>query len=141
MNTHPAKSSPLQQVTEAPPIMVAPNPTAKQILNVTKRMHTRTTRNNIPGSIPAITRSPSVQRPLPVPTPSPIEVTPRRLPRTNAQSSPQPGGVRNSNLISQDAIKFLTKRIWEKSPDIFRPKILMPTLTLTCLDYAQVAIQ
>jgi hypothetical protein len=33
--THPAKLLPLQQVTEAPPIMVVPNPTAKQILKVT----------------------------------------------------------------------------------------------------------
>jgi hypothetical protein len=53
---------------------------------------------------------------------------------------PIPGGIRNLNVISQEAINFLTKCIWAKSPDIFTPKKLMPASTPTCLDCEQVAM-
>jgi hypothetical protein len=70
---HHANAAPLQCITEAPPIKSVPNLTAKWILKKTKRMHSQHTRNNIPDSVLAITRSPSVRQPLPAPTPSPIE--------------------------------------------------------------------
>jgi hypothetical protein len=85
---------PLQRITEAPPIMAAPNPTAKCTLKIMKRTHSQQTRNNIPGSVPKITRSPSGRWPLSAPTPPPIEApqmppTPRRSPRTHKWSNPQ----------------------------------------------------
>ncbi len=106
-----------------------------------------------------ITHSPSVQRPLPAPTPPPITAAqtspmPRRLPRTHKQSNlltpvriipkvqfqPIPGGVRNLNVICQEAINFLTECIWAKSLNIFTPKKLMPASTPTCLDHEQVVM-
>jgi hypothetical protein len=47
----------LTRITDAPPIMAAPNPTTKQALKLTKRTHSRQTRNNVPGSMPPITNA------------------------------------------------------------------------------------
>jgi hypothetical protein len=49
-------------------------------------------------------------------------------------------GIHNSPKISQEAINFLTKCIWAKSPNIFVPKNLMLTSTPICLNYVQVAM-
>jgi hypothetical protein len=132
---HHANAAPLQRITEAPPIKAAPNLTAKWILKKAKRMHSQHTRNNIPDSVLAITHGPSVRRPLPAPTPSPIEAMQtsqhlgdhqgpinsqahrclcashksnfNRIPQVRFQ--PIAGAIRNSNLISQEAINFLTE--------------------------------
>jgi len=77
--------------------------------------------------------------------------TPRQLPQSHKQLIPQmpvripqvrfwpiPGGLQNSNAISQEAINFLTKCIWAKSPDIFTLNKLMPAAMPTCLDFEQV---
>jgi hypothetical protein len=45
----------IQWITDAPPIMNAPNPTQKRRLKLTPRTHSQRTRNNIPGSVPRIT--------------------------------------------------------------------------------------
>ena len=102
-----------------------------------------------------ITCSPSAQRPLPEPIPVTLQMskTPRQLPQSHKQLIPQmpvripqvhfppiPGGLQNSNAISQEAINFLTKCIWAKSPDIFTLNKLMPAATPTCLDFEQVAM-
>ena len=107
------------------------------------------------GSMLEITRSPSAQLPLPEPIPVTPQMSqmPRRLPRSHKQLIPQmpvripqvrfqpiPGRIQNSNVISQEAINFLTKCIWAKSPNIFTPKKLMPAATPTCLDFEQVAM-
>jgi hypothetical protein len=78
---------------------------------------------------------------------------PRQLPQSHKQLilqmpvcipqvhfPPIPGGLQNSNAISQEAINFLTKCIWAKSPDIFTPNKLMPAAMPTCLDFEQVAM-
>jgi hypothetical protein len=44
------------------------------------------------------------------------------------------------NVINQEAINFLTKCIWAKSPNIFTPKKLMPASMPTCLACKQVAM-
>jgi hypothetical protein len=82
---HHANAVPLQRITEAPPIMVAPNPTAKSTLNLMKGRHSRHTRNNIPGSVLEITHSPSAQQPLPKPIPEvkQTSLTPRQLSLTH----------------------------------------------------------
>jgi hypothetical protein len=60
------------------------------------------------------------------------------IPRVPFQ--PIPGGIQNSNVISQEAINFLTECIWAKSPNIFTPNKLMPAATPTCLDFEQVTM-
>ncbi len=45
----------IQWITDALPIMNAPNPTQKRCLKLTPWTHSRRTRNNIPGSVPRIT--------------------------------------------------------------------------------------
>jgi hypothetical protein len=57
--------SSLHRITNAPPIMATPNPTNKRILKTTSRLHVRLTLNNIPGSVPAITRE-APSRPNPI---------------------------------------------------------------------------
>jgi hypothetical protein len=44
------------RITNAPPIMKAQNPTAKRVLKNTPRLHQQQTRNNTPGTVPAIQR-------------------------------------------------------------------------------------
>jgi hypothetical protein len=43
-------------------------------------------------------------------------------------------------MISQEAINFLTKCVWAKSPDIFAPSKLKSKTTLTCLGFEHVAM-
>jgi hypothetical protein len=45
----------IRHIMDAPPIMAAPNPTTKQVLKLTKRTHSCTMQNNMPGSVLAIT--------------------------------------------------------------------------------------
>jgi hypothetical protein len=42
----------LCRMSDAPPIMNAPNPTTKRALKSTKRVHQRLTCNNVPGTVP-----------------------------------------------------------------------------------------
>ena len=118
--------------------MMAPNPTNKRSLKTTPRSHVRMTRNNIPGSVLAITQeAPRCPNPInPPPT-----VAPRRSPHIpKVTFAAIPGGVRAHKLISQEAINFLTNCIWSHSPDIFTPNKLKPTHAPSCLDYKQVAM-
>ena len=55
----------LCRMSNAPPIMNAPNPTTKRALKSTKRVHRRITRKNVPGTVTPIT--PTLPR-RPVPT-------------------------------------------------------------------------
>jgi len=55
----------LRRMSNAPPIMNAPNPTTKRALQSTKRVHRRITQNNTPGTVPPIT--PAIPR-RPIPT-------------------------------------------------------------------------
>jgi hypothetical protein len=45
---------PITRITDAPPIITAPNPTAPRQLKKTARTHSRLTRHNIPRSTPPI---------------------------------------------------------------------------------------
>ncbi len=47
----------LQNMLNAPPIMNAPNPTTRWALKSTKCVHLRLTCNNVPGTVPPITRT------------------------------------------------------------------------------------
>jgi len=118
--------------------MAAPNPTNKRVLKTTPRSHVRLTRNNIPGSVPAITREASRH---PNPINPPLTAPPRRSPRIpKVKFAAIPGGLHSQNLISQEAINFLTDCVWSKFPAVFTPDKLKPKHAPSSLDLEQVAM-
>lgn len=133
----PTPSS-LHRITNAPPIMAAPNPTNKWMIKMTPRSHVRVTRNNIPGSVPAIRRQAPV---CPNPAPPPKNTTPRRSLRVpKVKFAAIPGGLRSGKLIRREAINFLTKQVWAASPEIWMPNKLKPTSSPSCLNLDQVVM-
>ncbi len=129
----------LHQMSDAPPIMNAPNPTTKWTLKLTKRVHCQLTRNNIPETVPSITRAPP-RRPPPTATKAtPVRQSPR-LSKTaqRIQNAGLPkqipkvqfvrivGQLRNHSLISQEAITILTDKVWNNLPPIHTPENLWP---------------
>jgi len=119
----------LRRMSNAPPIMKAPNPTTKRALKSTKRVHHRRTRNNIPGTVPPIT--PAIpRRPIPPATEAtPVRQSPHlgktaqriqdtRLPKRIPKVCfvPIAGRLRNHNIISKQAMNFLTNEAWNNSP-------------------------
>ena len=126
-------------MSNAPPIMNAPNPTTKRALESTKRFHWRITQNNVPGTVPPIT--PAIPwRPIPTDdaatpvrrslrlgkTAQRIQATklPKKIPKV--RFIPIAGRLRNHNIISQLAMNFLTDEVWNNSPQHFTPKNLRP---------------
>ncbi len=67
----PAES--LQRMSNALPIMNAPNPTTRQALKSTKQVHLWLTRNNVAGTVPTITHTQPLYSP-----PTATEKTPVR---------------------------------------------------------------
>ena len=119
------------RITDAPPIITAPNPTAPRQLKKTVRTHSRLTRHNIPGSTPHIVNIGKRRRIEAPTTPAPPTTSPRRSTRKltkpgtttpqKVQFIPIEGGVQSRNIISQEAVNFLTECVWEKSPDLYTP--------------------
>jgi hypothetical protein len=83
--------------------------------------------------------------------PPPIPVTPpaQQSPRTSVLNTPIPwvrfvpikGGLQNQSIISQEAIHFLTKCVWAKSPNLYTPNWLKPTAPPTAeFDFQQVGM-
>ena len=67
----------LRRMSNAPPIMNAPNHTTKRVLKSIKRVHQRITRNNILGTVPPITPA-MPRRPIPPATKAtPVRQSPR----------------------------------------------------------------
>jgi hypothetical protein len=56
------------------------------------------------------------------------------------QFLPVDDGLQHNNIISQEAINFLSGCILANSPDIYMPTKLMPTSVPTCLNHKQVAM-
>ena len=140
----------MMRITDAPPIITAPNSTAPRQLKKTMRTHSRLRRHNIPGSTPQIInigKRCCIEAPK---TPAPPTISPQRPPRkvtTTGTTTPQKvqfipieGGIRSRNIISQEAINFLTKCVWAKSPDLYTPTKLWPNyVTTSTFDFQQVA--
>jgi hypothetical protein len=86
---HPPDPQPeirqFQRVTDSPAIMKARDPTAKRNLVQTSRTHRRQTRNNTPGNVPAIQRSPDR-----IPADDVNATQPRRSPRITQDERPIP---------------------------------------------------
>jgi hypothetical protein len=124
----------LCQISNAPPIMNAPNPRTKLNLKSTKRVHQRITRNNKPGTIPPITTT-IPHHPIPTATTATlVQGSPRlgktaqRIHNTRLPTSipkvwfvPIGGRLQNHNIISQQAINFITDEVWNNSPQHFTP--------------------
>jgi hypothetical protein len=90
-HVNPAPS--IQRMSNAPPIMKAPNSTMRRALKSTKQVHQRSTRNNIPGSVPAITRTQPLHSPQTDSNKTPIRRSPRlwnMSPQTDRTRLPQP---------------------------------------------------
>ncbi len=145
---------PLTRITDAPAIITAPNPTTKRVLKSTPWTHLHQTQNNISGSVPLIVPTQS-QHPVPtVPmqtlTPAPpLRCSKQSRNNTNplvptcipqVRSIPIDGGIHQCNIISQEAINFLTECVWANSPDIFTLTKLQPKSAPPCLDFTQVAM-
>ncbi len=126
---------PIQQITEAPPIVKAWDPTAKRNLINTKCTHRHQMCINTPGDVPAITRVP----PQIIPTDFGMPHEKQRLTRVLTQRTypsveftpgpiiippyPVPGGIRASACsISQQALNMLTMKEALNPPRAFTPK-------------------
>jgi hypothetical protein len=59
-----------------------------------------------------------------------LQTKPIRIPKVCFV--PVEGGLQNNNIISQEAINFLTKCVWEKVPNICTPNKLCPTTAPSC---------
>ncbi len=149
--THPPFVPALQWLTDAPPIMTAPNLTAPYVLKLTRQAHLQHMHNNTPGSVLAITQAPSARQQVPailtlaptLPTPrcSPSTTPPgtaMRIPRVKVQQIQ--GGINHAPFISQEKINFLTECVGATSPNIFMPTKLRQKTTLPCLNFEQVAM-
>jgi len=143
----------LRRMLDAPPIMNAPNPTTKRALKSTKWVHRRLTCNNVPNTVPPITRT-LPRRPLPPATEAtPVQQSPRlgktaqcihdaRLPQRipKVWFVPIAGRLHNHNVISQQAINFLTDKVWNNSPQIYTPENLQPKEDATATNLEHLAM-
>jgi hypothetical protein len=129
----------LQHMSNAPPIMNAPNPTTRQVLKSIKRVHLRLTRNNVPGTVPPITCTQPLHSPPMATKMTPIRRSPRLQkmpPQTDDTSLPQPyrkprhaptaTRLHNHNIISQQALHILANNVWDNSNPNFTPRNLRP---------------
>ena len=115
------------------------------------RTHSRLTRHNVPESTPPIINIGKHRRIEAPKTPAPPTISPRRSPRNvtptgtktsqKVQFSPIEGGVRTRNIISQEAINFLTECVWAKSPNLYTPtKLQTNNGTTSTFDFQQVTM-
>jgi hypothetical protein len=116
------------RLTDAQPIALTRNPTAKRDLRATPRLHRRTTRNNTPGINP----SPILMEPIPV-IPGhtargrqrqelPTRVQPRRGPRATRTAIPSGAQQR---IVTRHAINLLTIKEAASFSTIHTPRKLV----------------
>ena len=140
-------------MSNTPPIINVPNPTTKQALKSTKRVHQRITQNKVPGTVPPIT--PTIPR-HPILTATAailIQCSPRlgktaprihntRLPKRipKVRFVPIADQLQNHNVISQQAINFLTNKVWNNLPRHFTPTNLHPKENTTAANLEHLAM-
>jgi hypothetical protein len=117
----------IPQITDAPPIMLTHNPTAKRTLRTTPQLHCHVTRNNTPGILPA----PNVITPMPTLTATaprrarpitPTRIQPSRKSRT-AHTAIQ--GSAQQRIVTRHAINLLTLCKQASCSMIHTPRALM----------------
>jgi hypothetical protein len=117
----------IPRLTDAPPVMITRNPTAKRILRNTPRLHRRITRNNTPGILPVQNMVP------PTPTPTtpaarqkrpgkPTWIQPHRGPRLTRTAIPSGA---QQQIVTQHAINRLTLKEQASFDTIHTPPALM----------------
>jgi hypothetical protein len=117
----------IPRITDAPPVMLMRNPTAKWTLQTTPRLHRCVTRNNTPSILPVpnvITPMPTLNATTPCQTRliAPMRIQPRREAR--AAHSAIPGGARQ-RIVTRHAINILTLREQASFSTIHTPCVLM----------------
>jgi hypothetical protein len=133
--------------------MKAPNPTTKRALKLSKRVHHQLTCNNVPGTVPLITRAPQRHPPPTATEATPVRRSPRlgktaqrihdaNLPQTIAKIrfAPIAGRLRNHNIISQHALNFLTNKVWNNSAPSYMLKNLWPKDNATAANLEHLAM-
>ncbi len=111
----------LTRITDAPAIMITPNPMAPRWLKNTKHSQSCQTRNKIPSRVPPIINTADQHPVISAPPSTPIAPPAWQSPRTTTPAKhtiqmhrpwvkfvPTEGGLRNGNIISQEATNFLT---------------------------------
>ena len=116
------------RITDAPPIQLTRNPTAKQDLRKMPRLHRRATRNNSPGittpnttiaPVPAVSVLPPRRRQQ---VPTPTRVQPRRGPRATRSTTPSGAQQR---IVTRHAINLLTLQEEASFSTMHTPRVLM----------------
>ena len=117
----------IQRVSDAPPTMVANNPTSKRIMQKKTRTHQQATRRNTPGALPHIVRPLDMSPEVPFQIPHIIRELPKsakthkvaqqRVRTAATKSTPRHSTrltikdnhvqFRNSHIISQEALNLL----------------------------------
>jgi hypothetical protein len=129
----------LQLMSNTPPIMNVLNPTTRRALKTTKQVHLQLTRNNVPGTVPTITRTQPLYPPPTATEETPVRRSPRlckmalqthdtRLsqPNRKPQYAPIAARLHNHNIISQHAVHLLADNVWDNSNPNFTPRNLRP---------------
>jgi hypothetical protein len=128
----------IQQILDAPAIMHMQDPTAKQNLITSTRIHCKQTQNNTLGALPKITQAAPALIQL---DPCPTTTEKQQSTRVYTTTSPViiipparvPGGVRASTwLISQQALTVMTLQEALTIPISFTPRKLVLSTYDTC---------
>ncbi len=124
---------PLQRATNAPPSLLANNPTTPCILQTKPRMHLQNTRNNTPSALPHINCTHCIPM-LPlfteIPTPHPFASVLTAMPcQSNQLNSALLPCFRNVRFISQETINSLIVNGITKPQHGFTPLQLHPKYT------------
>ncbi len=118
----------IPRITDAPPVMLTHNPTAKRALRTMPHLHRQVTCNNTPGLLPI----PNVITPIPTLTATapqramwltaPTRVQPRHKPRSTCTAIPSGA---QQQIIMRHAIDVLTLRKQASFNTIHTPRVLM----------------
>ena len=105
--------------TEAPPVTTTTNPTNSRVMAAKPRTHLRDTRANTPGTTPDINSPTTRNRRSTRINPTVMAVQEPTTPNCNRIPLYHP------NMISQEAINFVTESVHGTNMDIWTPEVFM----------------
>eukprot|EP00804_Cyclotella_cryptica_P024014 CCRYP_020050-RA/>CCRYP_020050-RA protein AED:0.24 eAED:0.19 QI:0/0/0/0.8/0.25/0/5/0/1018 len=119
---HPTDALPIQRVVEHPAVTTSPHPTDPKDLKTNPRTHQRTTRNNVPNSLPAIINPVNDHTPRRshrlAPDDAPI------LPVHTVPSSEQLP-IHSPNIIAFQAVNRVTNMIYSDDNAVWHPRAFL----------------
>eukprot|EP00804_Cyclotella_cryptica_P014738 CCRYP_021242-RA/>CCRYP_021242-RA protein AED:0.23 eAED:0.23 QI:0/0/0/1/1/1/2/0/599 len=127
---HPAHALPIQRVVEHPAVTTSTNPTDPKELRAKPRTHQRTTRHNIPNSLPAIINPVNDHTPCRSQRLAPDEAP--ILPVCTVPSSERLP-LHSPNIIAFQAANHVTNRVYTDNNAVWHPRAF---LTLSPSDLA-----